>query len=114
MRSESLTDALTPPPEAAVGKNEGMDESEGGEVGQGEEGDAEKGVGGAIPSAKTELSLEDDMLLGNEEEVFTTPARLLAAVQLAIKEAKKAGDNLADIEELESLQSDVAARCDFL
>ena len=30
---------------------------------------------------------DDDMLVGDEEEVFTTPARLLAAVELAIKEA---------------------------
>ena len=27
------------------------------------------------------------MLVGDEEEVFTTPARLLAAVELAVKEA---------------------------
>jgi hypothetical protein len=38
----------------------------------------------------------------------------LAAVELAMKEARNAGDDAATIEELQSLRTDVAARCDFL
>ena len=57
---------------------------------------------------------DDDMLVGDEEEVFTTPARLLAAVELAIKEATAGGDDAATVEELRSLRAEVAQRCDFL
>ena len=64
----------------------------------------------------------DAALVGEEEEVFTTPARLLAAVELAMKEAR--GDDAGEgggeeepgptLEQLRSLREDVAARCDFL
>ena len=53
-------------------------------------------------------------LVGDEEEVFTTPARLLAAVELAIKEVNAGGDDVATVEELRSLRAEVAQRCDFL
>lgn len=101
MRSDALTDALTPPAEAQA---------------QGEAAGAKGsgGVEGAIPNSGSQLDLDNDMLVGDEEEVYTTPARLLAAVELAIKEARNAGDAAAVTDELTGLRADVAARCDFL
>ena len=48
-----------------------------------------------------------------EQDVFTTPARLLAAVTLAITEARKAGDDAAVVADLQSLSDDVGERCEF-
>ena len=93
--------------------SKGSSESSSGDEAEAEEvgGNVGSGIGG---SGSEQLDLEDDMLVGDEEEVFTTPARLLAAVELALKEARKAGDDEAVVEELESLRGDVAERCDFL
>ena len=93
-RSDALTDALTPPPETETETDDGDEVNDG-------RGD------------NLELT-DDDMLVGDEEEVFTTPARLLAAVELAIKEANAGGDDVATVEELRSLRAEVAQRCDFL
>ena len=61
------------------------------------------------------MTLEDDeTLVGEEEEVFTTPARLLAAVELAVKQAEENGDERGDARALRELRDQVAARCDFL
>ena len=90
-RSDALTDALTPPEETDDGNEEVTD-------GRGD---------------NLELT-DDEMLVGDEEEVFTTPARLLAAVELAIKEATTGGDDAATVDELRSLRGEVAQRCDFL
>lgn len=122
-RLETLTDALTPPPppppprpeaETAEGEDDegGEGEGEGDDGAEGRKGSG--GVEGAVPRASGQFELEDDVLVGDEEEVFTTPARLLAAVELAIKEARNAGDDANVVEELQSLRGDVAARCDFL
>ena len=93
-RSDALTDALTPPPETETETDDGDEVNDG-------RGD------------NLELT-DDDMLVGDEEEVFTTPARLLAAVELAIKEVNAGGDDVATVEELRSLRAEVAQRCDFL
>ena len=90
-RSDALTDALTPPEETDDGNEEVAD-------GRGD---------------NLELT-DDEMLVGDEEEVFTTPARLLAAVELAIKEAPTGGDDAATVDELRSVRGEVAQRCDFL
>ena len=90
-RSDALTDALTPPEETDDGNDKVAD-------GRGD---------------NLELT-DDEMLVGDEEEVFTTPARLLAAVELAIKEATTGGDDAATVDELRSLRGEVAQRCDFL
>ena len=92
-RSDALTDALTPPPT---------------ETGTDDGDEVDDGRGNNL-----ELT-DDDMLVGDEEEVFTTPARLLAAVELAIKEVNAGGDDVATVEELRSLRAEVAQRCDFL
>jgi len=91
-REETLTDALTPPETT-------------------DEGDADDDDA----SAK-QMRLDDDsgVLTGDEEEVFTTPARLLAAVELAVKESLEAGDDADVIADLRALRRSVAARCDFL
>lgn len=49
-----------------------------------------------------------------EEIVFTTPPRLLAAVELAVKEFVQAGDDEGVIQNLRDLRISVAGRCDFL
>ena len=96
-REEALTDAFTPPP--------GYDDASGGEG----EGKSTHRGGGA------QMTLEDDeTLVGEEEEVFTTPARLLAAVELAVKQAEENGDERGDARALRELRDQVAARCDFL
>ena len=96
-REEAITDAITPP------ESSGEDER-----GDGDEA-AKDRDGGA------QMILEDDeMLVGDEEEVFTTPARLLAATELAIKEAVAAADDAAAVDELRNLRDAVAKRCDFL
>ena len=95
-REEALTDAFTPPP--------GYDDASG----EGEGKSTRRG-GGA------QMTLEDDeTLVGEEEEVFTTPARLLAAVELAVKQAEENGDERGDARALRELRDQVAARCDFL
>lgn len=95
-REEALTDAFTPPP--------GYDDASG----EGEGKSTHRG-GGA------QMTLEDDeTLVGEEEEVFTTPARLLAAVELAVKQAEENGDERGDARALRELRDQVAARCDFL
>ena len=85
-REETLTDALTPPPETAP------------------------------DDASGQMRLDDaaGVLTGDEEEVFTTPARLLAAVELAVKESLEAGDDARVVADLRALRASVAARCDFL
>ena len=96
-REEAITDAITPP------ESSGEDER-----GDGDEA-AKDRDGGA------QMILEDDeMLVGDEEEVFTTPARLLAATELAINEAVAAADDAAAVDELRNLRDAVAKRCDFL
>jgi hypothetical protein len=92
-REETLTDALTPP--------ETTDE--------GDDDDAKN-------ASEKQMRLDDDsgVLTGDEEEVFTTPARLLAAVELAVKESLEAGDDADVIADLRALRRSVAARCDFL
>ena len=89
-REEMLSDALTPP--------ERVDDDE------------------SEDSTRNQMTLDDDsgVLTGEEEEVFTTPARLIAAVELAVKEAVEAGDGKEVVEELRSLRKSVAQRCDFL
>ena len=91
-REETLTDALTPPETT----DEGDDDDDDASVKQ--------------------MRLDDDsgVLTGDEEEVFTTPARLLAAVELAVKESLEAGDDADVIADLRALRRSVAARCDFL
>ena len=110
-RSDALTDALTPP--------EDDDDGAGTATGQGGMGQMclERGDDGESGDVM------DAALVGEEEEVFTTPARLLAAVELAMKEARgdDAGEGVGEedapgptLEQLRSLREDVAARCDFL
>ena len=110
-RSDALTDALTPP--------EDVDDGAGTATGQGGVGQMclERGDDGESGDVM------DAALVGEEEEVFTTPARLLAAVELAMKEARgdDAGEGVGEeeepgptLEQLRSLREDVAARCDFL
>ena len=91
-REETLTDALTPPETT-------------------DEGDADDD-----DASEKQMRLDDDsgVLTGDEEEVFTTPARLLAAVELAVKESLEAGDDADVIADLRALRRSVAARCDFL
>ena len=91
-REETLTDALTPPETTDEGDDDDDDASE------------------------KQMRLDDDsgVLTGDEEEVFTTPARLLAAVELAVKESLEAGDDADVIADLRALRRSVAARCDFL
>ena len=78
----------------AEGEDEDEEEEEGEiEGGDGVDAEAEKaamekdgrgkaagggGFEGAIPRGASQFDIEDDMLVGDEEEVFTTPARLLA------------------------------------
>ena len=90
-REEALTDALTPPPEPAAASS-------------------------AVGDGNNQLRLDDasGVLTGDEEEVFTTPARLLAAVELAVKESLEAGDDARVVADLRALRASVAARCDFL
>ena len=89
-REETLTDALTPPETTDGGDDDGASEKQ--------------------------MRLDDDsgVLTGDEEEVFTTPARLLAAVELAVKESLEAGDDADVVANLRALRRSVAARCDFL
>ena len=89
-REETLTDALTPPETTGGGDDDGASEKQ--------------------------MRLDDDsgVLTGDEEEVFTTPARLLAAVELAVKESLEAGDDADVVADLRALRRSVAARCDFL
>jgi hypothetical protein len=89
-REETLTDALTPPETTDGGDDDDASEKQ--------------------------MRLDDDsgVLTGDEEEVFTTPARLLAAVELAVKESLEAGDDADVIADLRALRRSVAARCDFL
>uniref|UniRef100_A0A7S0X9U3 Uncharacterized protein n=1 Tax=Mantoniella antarctica TaxID=81844 RepID=A0A7S0X9U3_9CHLO len=119
-RSDTLTDALTPPPQAESTTSEekekespGASEADVDEESDTDEGSSSGDVDASRAKAK-QLDIEDDMLVGDEEEVSTSPARLLMAVELAIKEARKAGDDAAVIDELQSLRIEVAGRCDFL
>ena len=62
------------------------------------------------------MTLDGDAgtLSGDEEIVFTTPPRLLAAVELAVKEFVQGGDDEGVIQNLRDLRISVAGRCDFL
>ena len=98
-REETLTDALTPPPDD-LSKDDDDDDD-----------DDER-----MRARRKQMRLDDDsgVLEGDEEEVFTTPARLLAAVELAVKESLEAGDDEDVVADLRALRRSVAARCDFL
>ena len=99
-REETLTDALTPPPDVFRPRDDDDDDD-----------DDEP-----TRATRKQMRLDDDsgVLEGDEEEVFTTPARLLAAVELAVKESLEAGDDEDVVADLRALRRSVAARCDFL
>jgi hypothetical protein len=99
-REETLTDALTPPPDVFSPRDDDDDDD-----------DDER-----TRATRKQMRLDDDsgVLEGDEEEVFTTPARLLAAVELAVKESLEAGDDEDVVADLNALRRSVAARCDFL
>jgi hypothetical protein len=98
-REETLTDALTPPPDVFSPRDDDDDDDD-----------------EPTRATRKQMRLDDDsgVLEGDEEEVFTTPARLLAAVELAVKESLEAGDDEDVVADLRALRRSVAARCDFL
>jgi hypothetical protein len=99
-REDALSDALTPPERSNDCETEK------------EESDASE----TEKKKNSQMTLDGDAgtLSGDEEIVFTTPPRLLAAVELAVKEFVQAGDDEGVIQNLRDLRISVAGRCDFL